>query len=250
MSLRIDRASFLSLTFGMAGLACNAGASKVVANVVDIPQQPPQPDGGVSVEVENVEGANAAPRAVPPPAPSEADGDEGDAEIGSNVDEGGGVVRPIPLSNAQGCGWVDPKTIATPTAACKDDQGVAGSCSVMKSCRGFTFPRQKCEAYRRLLKPKVAQKAVDCLAKLSDKQACDACNAYRCGDLALKSACPDAAADASCTRITATCSAVSMTECRTYLAGLSAAGRAMMVSCLTSKAGCGFGIYSCSESLF
>lgn len=247
MSLRVDRASFLTLTFGMAGVACNAGALPVVANVVDIPQQPPQPlpgpDAGASVVAANKE---PEPRGRAAPPPSAADDDD---DIGSSVTEGG-VVSLIPLSNAQGCGWVDPKNVTRPAAACQDDQGVAGSCSVMKSCSGFAFPKQKCEAYRKLLKPKVAQRALDCLGKLSDKQSCDACNAYRCGDLALKSACPDTTADTSCVLITAKCSAVSMSECRTYLAGLNSAGRARMVSCLSARSGCGFGIYSCSESLY
>lgn len=247
MSSRIDRASFLSLTFGMAGLACNAGSSPIVANVIDIPQQPPQPaDGGAPAPSPSPSVDDPDAKAMAVPAPD----DDDDDDLGSNVDEGGGVLGLAPLSNAQGCGWVDPKTVPRPALACKDDQGTAGSCATMTSCAGFAFPKQKCEAYRRLLKPKVAQKALDCLARLTSTQACDACNAYRCGDLALKGACPDASADGPCVQITTKCSSVSMTECRTYLAGLNAAGRARMVSCLTAQSGCGFGIYSCSESLF
>ena len=243
MALRIDRASFLTLTFGMSGLACNSGPSPVVAaNVVDIPQQPAQVGDGGSAPVALGRGEEPkpdSPRAVPPP--TEEDVPEDSVPLT--------VLTPLASSPA-GCGWVDPKTVTRPSVACNDDQGMAPTCNVMKSCSGFPFPRQKCEAYRRFLKPQVAQKALVCLAKLNDKQVCDACNAYRCGDQAIKTACPDSSVDATCTQIIAKCSSVSMTDCRSYLWGLNAAGRAKMMSCLGAKSGCGFGIYSCSESLY
>jgi hypothetical protein len=251
MSLRIDRASFLTLTFGLAGLACAGGqSSAVVAGVVDIPPQPPQPaDAGASSAqgaLGKSEDAGTKLRAGPL---AQSDDTDDEDDVGTATDEGG--VRIVPLANSQGCGFVDPKTVAKPPAGCNDDQGTAGSCNVMKACKGFAFPKQKCEAYRRFLKPKVAQKALDCLAKLTVKQTCDdACTSYRCGDLAIKGACPDPSADASCVQITKQCSSVSMSDCRTYLAGLNAAGRAKMVACLAPKSGCGFGIYSCSESLY
>ena len=246
MSLRIDRASFLTLTFGLSGFACNTGQSSVVAaNVVEIPPQPAQPpDGGTSAPASAAKTEGAAKLRA---APVTTEEDDAHDDVGSNVSEG--QIRVVPLGTAKGCGWVDPKAIVRPAAACKDDQGTVGSCSVMKKCSGFPFPEQQCESYRKLLKPRVAQKAIDCLAKLSATQVCDACNAYRCGDLALKSACPDTSVDAQCTQITTKCAAVSMTECRMYLAGLNAAGRAKMVSCLVTKSGCGFGIFSCAESL-
>jgi hypothetical protein len=236
MSLRIDRASFLSLTFGMAGLACNSGPSPaVVASVVDIPAQPPQPADAGAPMARPEERLATAPVATSPT-------NEDDEDLLGLMVGGDGV-------GGQGCGWVDPKTLVRPTAACSDDQGTVGSCATMKSCSGFPFPRQECETYRRLYKPKVAQRALDCLAKLSTTQVCDACNTYRCGNLALKSACPDPSVDAQCIQITAKCAAVAMSECRLYLSGLNSAGRAKMVACLTGRSGCGFGIYSCSEGL-
>lgn len=240
MSLRIDRASFLSLTFGMAGLACNTGPSPAVAaNVVDIPLQPTSPvDAGPLAALSS--DVHSSPRAASEPA------DDGVMDAPTSE---GGTITLVPLDET-GCGWVDPKTVTRPSAACKDDEGTAGSCSVMKGCAGFAFPKQQCESYRKTYKAKVAQRALDCLAKLTSKQVCDdACNTYRCGDRALKTACPDPSADAPCAQIVAKCRSVSMNDCRTYLSGLNSAGRAQMVTCLTSKAGCGFGLFSCSESL-
>lgn len=243
----LDRAVFLSLTFGMAGAACNTGQSAVVANVVDIPAQPRQlGDAGAETLLVKGEDAGSKPVAAAGNDDTETDDELMDAMMGP-TDENGVAVG----SASNGCGFVELKTVVRPKAACAEDQGTAGSCNAMKSCPSFAFPKQKCEAYRRFFKPKVAQKAIDCLAKLTTKQTCDdACTTYRCGDLAIKTACPDPAADASCTQIIAKCPSVSMADCRVYLGGLNAAGRARMVSCLTPKSGCGFGIYSCSESLY
>jgi len=242
MARGIDRTSFLTLTFGMAGLACSTGPSAAGGVVVEIPRQPPQPgDAGLAGPV--VAKAEETPKlraAAPPP---EASDDDDDGDLGSPSDEGTAVAA------AASCGWVDPATVARPQGVCSDDKGAAAACTVMKTCSGFAFPKTKCEAYRKYFKPRVAQRAVECLAKLTDKQVCDACNAYRCGDLALKGACGDPSADAACLQITVHCKAVSMTDCRTYLSGMNAAGRTKMVSCLTTSAGCGFGLFSCAEGL-
>jgi len=242
MTPKVDRATFLSLAFGMAGVACNTGpGAAVAANVVEIPPQPVQPgDAGAAAVVAKVE--PPAPRAVTP-APHDGDDDDDD-DVGSPVDEGGAPIAAVDAT----CGFVDPKKVTRPAAACKDDQGTVGACA-MKTCSGFPFPKQQCEDFRKNYKPKVAQRALDCLAKLTDKQVCDACNTYRCGDLALKTACPDPSADAPCAQITTKCRSVSMADCKLYLSGMNAAGRAKMTTCLTTGPGCGFGIYSCSESI-
>src|SRR3954465_12641363 len=111
MALRIDRASFLSLTFGMAGVACNSAQSPAVsANVVEIPLQPAPPlEAGAPLA--RTEAPGSAPRAVP----ESPDDDPKD----SPVSEGGVVLVP---SSDRGCGWVDPKSVTRPTAACKDDE--------------------------------------------------------------------------------------------------------------------------------
>lgn len=242
MRSEIDRAAFVSLTFAMAGLACNTGPSPSVAGVVEIPPQPPQPaDAGAPPRPHEDDAAKL--RAAPPE--TAADDDDADAPPAPQAE--GGVVA---IARGTGCGWVDPATVRRPSGACSDDRGAAGACTSMKACKGFAFPKQKCEAYRRYFKPKVAERALACLGKLSDTQACDACNAYRCGDLAMKSSCPDASAAATCVQIASKCKSVAVEECKTYLSGLNAAGRAKMTACLTGGSGCSFGIFSCAEGLF
>jgi hypothetical protein len=242
--VRIDRASFLALTFGMAGASCNGGpAATAPATVVEIPRQPQQAADGGATDLA------AAP--VAPPPKTDVDDDDDGVAMPQPTEEGGNGGGPFSGSRvaSTGCGWVDPKSVKTPAVACQEDQGIAGTCNVMKSCKGFPFPREKCEAYRTFMKPQVAQRALACLSKLSDKQVCDACTAYRCGDQALKTSCPDSTVDTMCMSMIRQCTSVSMSDCRTYLWGLNAAGRSKMMKCVTSKSGCGFGIYSCSEGV-
>lgn len=233
----IDRATFLSLTFGLAGLgACSSNPPPVAAaTVVDIPLQPPVDAGAPAL---------GPPSMAAPSGSASAARARDDDDPGSPVAEDGAPSRDVAY---QACGIADPKTVARPTAACADHEGTAPTCATMKACRGFPFPRQECESFRRHFKPKVAARAIDCLSRLSSKATCDdACNTYRCGNLALQNACPDPAVDAQCKQAVAACSKVTMSECQIYLSGMNAAGRTKMLSCIT---GCQYGIHSCSEGL-
>lgn len=238
--MHVDRQRFLALALGMAGVAaCNQGpAATGSARIVEIPRQPPPPeDAGVAPVV-------AAPKPKPVAAPTDEDAvAEDDDDPGDPTDEGGGGVA------SSTCGFVSPASVKRPAGKCSDDLGVAPTCAMMTACGGFGFPKQRCETYRAKLRPGAAGRALRCLAGLSAKQRCDACAAYRCGDLALKSSCPDPKTAAICTRVRASCKSVAQSECETYMSGLNAAGQAKLASCLSSTSGCRFGIFSCSESL-
>lgn len=228
--MHIERGLFLTLTFGMAGAACNMGASPP-ATTVDIPRQP-----GSTANV-------PTPANDPPPAvgvPNDAEEDPG-----APFEEEGGDDE----TTDNGCGRVDGATVKRAAGRCNDDQGTAVACATMKTCQGYAFPREHCELYRKFFKAKVAQKAVECLAKLSQAEVCDGCPVYKCGDIALKGSCPDSTAEASCVRITAACPKASPVTCERYLAGMNPAGRARVVACMTGPNGCAFGLYSCVESL-
>jgi hypothetical protein len=222
--MRVDRAAFLAL------VACNGGGAVVAGSMVEIPPQPPEPPS-------------------PPPAPRVVDAGI-DAAVAIAKPQGEEEEEEEDAGSTGVCGWVDPASVTRPAAACADDKGAAPACPALKACSGVVFPRAKCEAFRKYFKPRVAARAVDCLAHLSDKAACDACNAYRCGEVALKTACPDPSADAICMQIASTCRAISVAECRIYLSGMNAAGRAKIAGCLSGAVGCGFGIFSCAEGLF
>jgi hypothetical protein len=234
--MHVDRQTFLALAFGMAGVACNQGPpAQGAASVVEIPRQPiPPADAGV------------APVVVPPPKPVAAPTDEeDDDDVGLPTDEDGASS----VASADGCGFVAPASVKRPTGACNDGTGSAPACSMMSACGGFAFPKQRCEEYRTMFKPGTARRALACLAGLSSKKRCDACSAYRCGDLALKTSCPDPTAAPLCTKVRSSCKSVTQASCELYMSGLSATGRAKLASCLTSTSGCRFGIYSCAESL-
>lgn len=236
--LPIDRKTFLGLAFGMAGVAaCRTGAPSAAVNVIDIPKQPAAQDAGGAVVTTVTEPDQ-------PVAKSDEDDDD-DEMLPSPVDENGGV-----MVAASTCGWVDPKKVTRASGTCDDSQGTAPSCNALKACGGFSFPKEQCESYRKHFKPKAAQRAIDCMNKLTQKQLCDdACNAYRCGDQALKGSCPDPSADAQCQALATRCKTLTVAECRMYLSALNVAGRQKMVACLTAKGGCSAGIFSCSEGL-
>lgn len=228
MALRIDRTTFLALTFGMAG--CNTGPGPAVAaTVIEIPKQPAQAaDGG----------------AVPPQAASPEENVEDD-DVGAPEDEGEDDAA---FAEASTCGWVDPRTVTRPKGTCDDAQGVAPSCAGVRSCAGFSFPQERCESFRRNFKPQAAKRAIDCLGKLTKQEICDdACNTYRCGDRALKASCPDPTADPLCALVTSRCRTVAMDECKAYFSALNANGRGKAMRCIIAN--CGLGLFSCMEGL-
>lgn len=157
--------------------------------------------------------------------------------------EGGGyypppVKPPTPPFNASICGG--------------DDVGTPGSCGGLKfdkSCAPFPFVTEACDDAIKYYKPKIAERAVACIQKQSPKKLCDAMSTYHCKDVALRSACIDPSADASCNAIIAKCPSTSMSECRGYLSGMNDSGRAEMIKCMTGPSGCSWGLYSCTEGL-
>lgn len=239
--MRVEREAFLLLTVSMAaGAACGGGAAQPAVAIVEIPPQPPSTSSAKGPVVE------APPKSKKPPAPSDEDDDDDMpapfAEVGMGDDDD---------DDSGGCGFVNPANVSRPKAACNEAVGAPGACALMQRCStgDQPFSRQRCEDYKKFFKPKVAERAVACMIKLSRTAVCDACNAYRCGDEALKTSCPDTSAEPSCNQIVAKCRSVTKTDCMLYLSGMNAVGRAKMVSCMSTPSSCRFGLYSCAEGL-
>ncbi|MGZ3448869.1 MAG: hypothetical protein ACXVEF_04680 [Polyangiales bacterium] len=161
-----------------------------------------------------------------------------------------------PQPTSEGGYYPPPPKLPTPpfnASACSgDDIGSPGSCAGLKfdkSCAPFPFVTEACNDAIKFYKPKIAERAVSCIQKQSPKKLCDAMNTYHCKDVALRSACIDPSADASCNAILAKCPATSMAECRGYLSGMNDTGRAEMVKCMAGPNGCSWGLYSCTEGL-
>ena len=140
--------------------------------------------------------------------------------------------------------------IQPPSArGCNDNAGNPGDCKRVKlagGCSSFPFICDKCESYKQHFKPRVAERAVSCTLALSGKQLGSGCDTYACGDEALKSACPDASAQAACHNIAKQCK-TTLAECSQMLSGMNQAGRAAVATCAAS--GCSYGLWSCIEGM-
>lgn len=142
---------------------------------------------------------------------------------------------------------VAPVVDAGPAApACSDDEGTPGACPppgfpVFEGGCG-SFAHQRCNEYKRAMKPRVAAAAVECLNKLTAKERCDPVRVNLCGHVALMNACPEPE-DAKEPNVTSTCNEIaascgkthvppSLVECRQTLSGLNQTGRESMVQCM------------------
>jgi hypothetical protein len=244
--VRVDRSAFLVITATLGGRGCTGEPLQgraVVAPTVDVPAVP-------------VATAAPAPTAVAPGSATTAPSDD-TAPTGIIASdswpssEGQGQAGAQTAAATATCGH-SAKRFDPARTGCRDDVGSPASCSGMNatgSCMPFPFPREECQRWIGDYKPGVAERAVACARHLTGPQVCDACTTYRCGYEALMGACIDPSASSDCVAIHRACPSATLVECMGYLSGMSAAGRAKMVSCMSRHDECGWGLYSCSESL-
>ena len=162
---------------------------------------------------------------------------------------GDGTAQARPASPADdaldtGAGSCRAKPVSRPST-CDDAHGAPGDCRKV-DCRRLPFICEHCEDYKKVFKPKIAERAVACVVAQSGGQLGDGCRTYQCGDEALQGACLDLAADPACWVVSKACNA-SMDECRGLLSGMNDAGRQKMLAC--AAGGCRFGLWSCVEGL-
>jgi hypothetical protein len=254
--MRIDRSRFLLLASAIsAGCGPRREATPPPTTVSDA-------DAGAPAPVAT---------AAPPKAPHEGAvvGDAWSVSEGPppSYEGGGGYWPPgegyptpaneggwTPPPTAEGSGPTSLKAMGIPvqswTCSGSDDVGKPAYCSVQvpKSCAPFPFVNQNCRGARKYFKPKIAERAVQCMHKLTPNAVCSAMT-YECREAAMKSACPDPAADIDCQAMAKKCPKVSVSECKQYMSALNAAGRSEVIKCMTTGGGCGYGIYSCTEGL-
>jgi hypothetical protein len=143
-----------------------------------------------------------------------------------------------------------------PPPACDDSVGVVQDCpAVGPSDEGICqIAAKRCIDFKLAFKPKVAQAAVACLARLKGNELCDPARVNLCGHTALMAACPDPVAPigaieagtmpmtsivlASCESILKSCATEAlpptMADCRQTLSGMSDIGRANMMACVST----------------
>ena len=108
--------------------------------------------------------------------------------------------RVVPSASAPAIISAPPPPPPPPAAPTCDDSVAApvGECpgpglpTVEGGCGSFASVR--CGELKQALKPRVAAAAVECIAKLTGQERCDAARVHLCGHLALMNACPDAVA--------------------------------------------------------
>lgn len=133
---------------------------------------------------------------------------------------------------------------------CDDDTmlpGGYGNCDLLAAdaCAYASFQTSQCGDAKTTMKAFIGQQAIACM--LANAALCEPQKTYDCKKAILQLACPDPTADTDCATIHSSCSTAAVDECKSYLNGLTAAGRAKMVSCMAQH--CSFGLYSCVESL-
>jgi hypothetical protein len=238
--MRIHRERYLVAAAAIAaGCGVTATTTPTATPLVIAPAAPPPPPE-----------ASAAPKPNAPLSPvTEGDGNtDGPSTEGGPSVEGGPSAEGYPSSEGTTGAWSpqcrDTSTVTRPVG-CSDTIGVPDDCK-KAFCRSTPFICQHCEDYKRYFKPHVAERAVACVIGQTQREADDGCKTYRCGDLALKSACLDPAADAMCTRIARACK-TSLDECRGVLSGMNDAGRQQIATCAAQ--GCPYGLWSCVEGI-
>ncbi len=205
--MHVDRGSFLMLVTTLAaggGLGYLASEKNVVPHLDDARNKPPP----------------APPPVVPEPPKPNLD----------HVDAAPAAPPPPP-----------------PAPVCDDSGGTPGACpppgfpTIEGGCGSFAANR--CAEFKQALKPRVAQWAVECLAKLTPAERCDEKRVNLCGHLAIMNACPDQSPDAGDTPMTSQCLAIigscgpsvvapSLAECRQVMNALNEVGRDRMVQCM------------------
>ncbi len=183
------------------------------------------------------------------------------------------ALRAMPVADAAPSMTAAPPPPLPAAPTCDDSTGTAGDCpgpgfpTVEGGCGSFATIR--CAEMKQSMKPKVAQTAVLCLAKLTPQERCDPARVVLCGHLAYMNACleqdpaPSTAAGAGSNAIAmagdggagggakstvaSACQAIidgcgaspiapSMAECKQLLSGMTDTGRERTRACM--KAHC------------
>jgi hypothetical protein len=217
--MHIDRSRFLLLTATMAGGACSsssapssAGGPVVAAPVISIPA------GTASAETKPEPPPNAAPAR--------------DAE---------GGVRPGAVTGTDEAAETDEDLEGG--ASCDNDVGSPPSCASLRApgpqCESFDDTKSTCAKLGRGLRPRVAERAVDCILAKSGKQGiCQFDVAMQCASSAVKKACIEPKTQAACAPLVKQCQGnLKMSDCQAALSAVTAKNRKRMITCMTE--GCG-----------
>jgi hypothetical protein len=211
--MQIDKSKFLLLTASIAGSACGSNSSSASGGAIV-----------VAAPIVTLPGAESTAIASPPPT---------------------STTKPGQVATTSG----DEETLAaldrTPSAGVDDgsmceEGGVAPTgCGTLRApgpqCESFSDTKAMCGKLARGLRPRVAEKAVDCILAKSGKQAvCDFNLGNQCALAAMQKGCIEPSTQAACTQIVRSCSGnLPMRDCQMLLSSVTTKNRRNMMACMT-----------------
>jgi hypothetical protein len=134
--------------------------------------------------------------------------------------------------------------VSLATGKCNDNVGKPGAC-VFKApgpqCESFSDIANECKMIAKSFKPKVAERAIDCMKQKSGTAAiCEFALASRCASEAIRTGvCPEKTADVACQQAVNNCSSgrggspLSLDECRAAYSSVQAKHKKKMMSCVS-----------------
>jgi hypothetical protein len=224
--MKIDRSVFFLLTATIAGAACASDPGATPKTVAETKQKPPETIEMPTLDAPTASSTPAPPAATakappPPPPPPPPPAMKKKARLAEDE-----MCKPTTKKfdpNRKGC----------------DDQGqVAMNCGAVSSypasetCGGPNPIREKCEAYKKTMKPKVAMATWTCQLRNNGKPNCETCPTSMCAYEALMGACPDAGARADCEGLAEKCDGVDVNKCTGMLSGLTVKARKYALACV------------------
>ncbi|MRG95051.1 hypothetical protein [Polyangium spumosum] len=211
--MQIDRSRFLLLTATLSSGACGGAA---------------QPAGGDPVV--------AAPVVTLP-----EEGQAASGESHASADEPSAVIAS--LDGTTPTGFEDLVTC--------DDDGVAPTgCNTLRApgpqCESFTDTRDMCSTLAHGLRPRVAEKMVDCLLAKSGKQSiCSFQAANQCAMSAVRAACIEPSTQSACAQVVKACGGrLAMKDCQALVSSVNGKNRRNMIACVTEGCSVDYCMYS------
>jgi len=127
-----------------------------------------------------------------------------------------------------------------------NNQGTPPACSLKApgpTCESFSDTKQECPTLTKLLKPRVAQAAIECLRRKSGtKQICEFNETSICAYEALQSACLDPSAKAVCNKVVQRCGApqgnynkMTREACEAGVSGIADQKRSKFIACISES---------------
>ncbi|MDI3287734.1 hypothetical protein [Polyangium sp. 15x6] len=219
--MQIDRSRFLFLTATMASGACGGAA------------QPGAGDPVVAAPVVTLPGEDN-------PAESRtAAGSPGQPGVGEPSEE----VR----ATLEGAG----SSSTDEPSVCDDGGPAPKGCDTLRApgpqCESFFDTREMCGKLAQGLKPRVAEKAVDCLLAKSGKQSlCSFDIANQCGMSAVrKASCVEPSTQSACAPAVKACGGrLAMKDCQALLSSVNRKNRENMLACVTEGCSIDYCMYS------